>query len=283
MRVCFNTKRKTPADHVAAVAEFRVATWNMDNWKRSKVSREAAWRWLREVVRPDVALLQETTPPNSLGQVIRKVGGIDKNRRWSSAVVSFGPPITEVRIWKGDAHRTPKHLQRTFPGTVITAMVELPHEAPIVVVSVYGLIDDGYAYTTVHRHLADLNPLLDSRQGKRLILGGDLNCSTQLDPPYRYIHRNLFERFEAHGLVNLTWTTRDRRAPLENCPCGKAPDCGHVQTHRHSRSRKPWQDDYIFASRELARRLASCEVVDKGSPSPWDLSDHCPVVATFEL
>jgi endonuclease/exonuclease/phosphatase family metal-dependent hydrolase len=255
----------------------------MDYWRRSRVSREAAWRWLREIVRPDIALLQETIPPNGVGQVIWKGDGIGKTRQRSSAIVSFGPPIREVRKWKGNADRSENDLQRTFPGTAITALVELPHHGPIAVASLYGLIDDGYAYTTIHRHLTDLNPLLDSRQGKLLIVGGDLNCSTQLDPPYRTIHRNLFNRFEVHGLVNLTHATRDQRPRLEGCPCEEREGCGHVQTHRHSRSRKPWQDDYVFASKELALRLISCEVIDQGSPSPWEFSDHCPVVATFDL
>jgi endonuclease/exonuclease/phosphatase family metal-dependent hydrolase len=145
----------------------------------------------------------------------------------------------------------------------------------------YGKIDDGYVST--HRLLTDLLPLLDSSQGKRLIIGGDLNCSTQLPQPYGRIHRNLFERFEVYGLVNLTQATKDQRPPLDDCPCEEPSDCGHVQTHRHSRSDKPWQDDYIFASQDLARRVTSCEVVDEGSPSPWEFSDHCPVVATFDL
>jgi endonuclease/exonuclease/phosphatase family metal-dependent hydrolase len=222
-------------------------------------------------------------PPSGVGQVIRKEDGIDAKRPWSSAVVSFGHPISEVRKWRGKAHRTEEDLQRTFPGTVITALVELPYAAPIAVVSWYGRIDEGYAYATVHRQLTDMNPLLDSRQGKRLIIGGDLNCSTQLDPPYSDIHRNLFERFEVHGLINLTQATRDRRPQLQGCPCDQLQRCGHVQTHRHSRSRRSWQDDYIFASEELAVRLTSCEVIDQGSPSPWEFSDHCPVVATFDL
>ncbi|OLE76350.1 hypothetical protein AUG19_03135 [archaeon 13_1_20CM_2_54_9] len=262
---------------------FRVATWNLDCWKRSKVSREASWRWLRETIRPDIALLQETIPPSGVGPVIWKEDGIDRKRPWSSAVASFGLPIREVRKWKGNAHTKEKDLRRTFPGTVIAGLVEVPYDAPIAVASLYGLIDQGYASTTVHRQLSDLNPLLDSPQGKRLIVGGDLNCSTQLDPPYRNIHRNLFERFEVHGLVNLTHATRDRRPQLEGCPCEEIQGCGHVQTHRHSRSGKPWQDDYIFASEELARRLNSCEVIDQGSPGPWEFSDHCPIVATFDL
>lgn len=263
--------------------ELRVATWNMDNWKQSASSRDVAWRWLRETVHPDIALLQEAIPSHDVGKVIWRETGIDRNRPWSSAVASFGPVLKEIRKWKGDANRGKKDLCRSFPGTVIVAQVGLPHLDPIMVVSIYGLIDDGYASTTVHQQVSDLNPLLDSPQGRRLIIGGDLNCSTQLDPPYRSIHRNLFGRFEAYGLVDLTWATRNQRPVLADCPCDESPGCGHVQTHRHGRSSKPWQDDYLFASRALAQKVVACEVVNDGSPSPWDFSDHCPVVATFDL
>ena len=263
--------------------QFRVATWNMDSWKRSKASREFAWRWLQETVRPDIALLQEAIPLEGVGQVVWKGDGIDRNRPWASAVVSFGPAIKEVRRWKGRYDRSAKDLHQTYPGTLAIAMIELLHRASIVVVSMYGMLDDGYASTTVHRLITDLNPLLDSTQGKRVIIGGDLNCSTQFDQPYGRIHQNLFERFEAYGLVNLTRATRNQRSALDDCPCEEAPDCGHVRTQRHRRSDKPWQTDYILASHHLAGKVIGCEVVDEGSPNPWGFSDHCPIVATFGL
>ncbi len=231
----------------------------------------------------DIALLQETIPPSGVGQVVWKEDGIDKNRPWASAVVSFGPPIEEIRRWRGRYHKSEKDLQAKYDGTLATAMVELPHQDPIVVVSMYGMLDDGYATTTVHQQLNDLYPLLDSSQGKRIIIGGDLNCSTQFEPPYGRIHGNLFERFEVNGLVNLTQATRDQRPPLDDCPCEEGPECGHVQTHRHPKSDKPWQNDYIFAGQYLAQKVTTCEVVDEGSPSPWEFSDHCPVIATFGL
>lgn len=268
--------------HLGDMPEFRVATWNMDYWKHT-ASHEAAWHWLRHTVQPTIALVQEANPPVGFEDVIRREGGIDKRRPWSSAVASFGPRITEVTAWKGAANRTERPLGQTIPGTVAIAKVELPGQEPIVVVSMYGLIRDGYATTAVHQQLTDLNSLLDSRQARRLIIGGDLNCSTQLKPPYRRIHRNLFERFETYGLANVTYHTRDQRPPLKDCPCGDSPACGHVKTHKHNRSKLPWQDDYVFAGPDMVNGKTRCRVIDAGSPSPWEFSDHCPVVATFEL
>ncbi len=252
--------------------------------KRSRRSHESAWRWLREAFQPDIVLTQETVLlPTDAGQFVWKEDGIDKSRRWSSAVVSFGPPIEEIQRWRGRANKSEHDLRASAPGTLAIAMVELPPQDPIAVVSMYGKFDNGYVTTTVHQQLNDLYPLLDSSQGKRVIIGGDLNLSTQFEPPYSGIHRNIFERFEVNGLVNLTQATRDQRPSLDDCPCEEGPECGHVQTLRHPKSEKPWQNDYIYASQSLARKVTACTVVDKGSPSPWDFSDHCPVVAAFDL
>ena len=173
-------------------------------------------------------------------------------------------------------------LYQTWPGSVAVATAEPDDGPPVTFVSVYGLIDCGYAVTTVHRVLSDLTPLLDSKYGKRLVLGGDLNCSTQLAPPDRARHRNLFERFESLGLIDLLTLAGDDRAPVAGCPCDDEP-CRHVQTHRHSRSAVPWHDDYLFATEPMADRLVSCEAHDQGEPDPWEFSDHCPVVATFDI
>ncbi len=255
----------------------------MDNWKQRADKRAEAWAWLKGTLAPDVALLQETVPPDGTTGIVWKDGGIDGNRPWASAVKSFGPAIEEIRKARGRHNKVERELHRTFPGAMAIARLSPCDAEPVTFVSMYGLIDDGYATTTVHSLLSDLKPLLDSTAGGRLVIGGDLNCSTQLPPPYRRVHRNLFDRFRANGLVDLTHYTRHERDPPPGCPCSEEPPCGHVQTHRHNRSDKPWQDDYLFASKELTERLSSLEVVDNVEPSPWEFSDHCPLVATFEL
>lgn len=48
-------------------------------------------------------------------------------------------------------------------------------------------------------------------------------------------------------------------------------DCQHVLVH----------DDYLYATPSLARRLKELRVVN--DEVTWALSDHCPVVAIFDL
>jgi len=43
----------------------------------------------------------------------------------------------------------------------------------------------------------------------------------------------------------------------------------------------PWVNDYIFASESLAARVTKAEVLE--TPAVLSLSDHNPVVVTFDL
>jgi len=249
---------------------MRVAAWNLHR-------RPQAWSYLLDELRPDVALLQEVAPPVDSGALFRR-GGIGDNRRWGSAIHARDIQLDELHEVRSRHSKSPTSLHGTWPGTVVVAVGEPELSEPVTFVSVYGLIDQGYAITTVHRILSDLTPLLDTEHGRRLVVGGDLNCSTQLGPPDRERHRNLFERFASLGLVDLLATVAGNREPVAGCPCEDDP-CRHVQTHRHPNSRVPWQDDYLFATEALARQLDSCEVLE----TPWELSDHRPVVAAFDL
>jgi hypothetical protein len=65
---------------------------------------------------------------------------------------------------------------------------------------------------------------------------------------------------------------------LEGCPC-KRQDCWHVETFRH-RNRgldnpSYFITDYLFATNDLADRLADLEIRND-EREDWSLSDHCP-------
>jgi exonuclease III len=193
--------------------------------------------------------------------------------------VSFAGPlrkVAEVQSPYGRKGRlTP--VARALPGALAVAETD----SGLVLVSAYGAFDEGYTVTTVHRLLSDLTPLLDSPLGKRVVLAGDLNLSTQIRPPHRVRHRNALERFATLGLVDCFQLARVGGEPLAGCPCEDEP-CRHVRTQRHPRSRVPWQTDYIFVSQALARRVRGCSALDGARPDPWKLSDHCPLVLELE-
>jgi hypothetical protein len=47
-----------------------VAIWNMNHWQRTAEAPPAAWTYLRDVLAPDVALVQEAFPPADLTDAV---------------------------------------------------------------------------------------------------------------------------------------------------------------------------------------------------------------------
>ena len=255
---------------------LRVLTWNMNYWQQ-RSDHDAAWAYLDDLDW-DVALLQEAVVP----------GGVDGRRHLQELAESLAlargvRPSSAVIPWSGSTPLQPATRRPPLRSTTATPAPSLPPSCtrrqggPITAVSVYGLIEYGYAVTTLHRILSDLTPLFDTSYGQRVVVGGDLNCSTQLAPPHRARHKTVFDRFASLGLVNVTERPLDD-AVLHDCPCVDEP-CRHVRTHFHSRSQKPWQDDYVFLSAALATK-ARCEVLDRG-PTDRPLSDHAPVIVSI--
>jgi exonuclease III len=257
---------------------MRIVCWNMNHWQRKPAQRKAAWRFLEEL-RPDVALLQETVPDEAIdpARVVYRKSGIDKFCPWGSALVSYSAPVEPLTEIQSRYSKTAADLHGTFPGSLAIARIE-----DLTLISFYGVISNGYSLTVVHRQLSDLTPLFDSRFGKRVVLGGDLNISTQLGRPHNRRHRNVLDRFASLGLVDCLALQRPPRPPLEDCPCEDS-DCRHVQTHRHNRSQKPWQADYFFVSESLQKKVKSCVALNSGDPNPWRFSDHCPLILELDV
>lgn len=249
----------------------------MSHWQKSTSERAQAWAWLRDSG-TDVALVQEAVPPDDLESVVyQPIGG---NRPWGSAIVGFTTDVTPVTHATGRYNSAPADLLVTHPGAVAIGTVDFAG-SPLTVVSMYGLIDDGYADTTVNRMLSDLVPLFDDPTlGRNLVLGGDLNITTQwvgAQARYREWERATFERIAALGLLDCLEIHR-AEGPLDGCGCLDGDDCRHVRTQYHPRSGRPWQNDYVFASEGLvaAGRVVGSFVVDEADLRP--LSDHLPVV-----
>jgi len=260
--------------------KITVATWNMDHWKRSPAQREAAWARLRNLG-ADAVLLQETVPPRDVPRdriVWREIG---RERRFGSAVVSLSGPVEEIVTAKSCYSYLAFPLLNTFPGSVAIGRFHPKEQKPITLVSVYGVIDV-YSTTTLLRQVADLVPLFDSRDGTRVVLGGDLNITLGIGADERARYAAVFQAIESLGLVNLFERVKNRPPAIEGCDCNLKP-CFHVGTHRNANYPDgiPRHLDYLFASPELANRCSRIRLEDDASI--WELSDHCPVLAEFDL
>lgn len=255
----------------------RIVVWNMSYWQKSDSERIAAWGWLRDFG-ADVALVQEAVPPAGLRAVVyRPIGG---RRPWGSAVVGLTTEVVQVTQAVGRYSSGPVNLLVTHPGAVAIATVETAGRL-ITLVSMYGLIDDGYADTTVNRLLSDLVPLFDDpRLGCHVIVGGDLNITTQWtgrQARYRDWEAATLNRITSFGLRDCLDLGR-QSGPLEGCGCADGDLCRHVRTQHHLRSDRCWQNDYLFASDGLVEQglVRGAQVVD--DPALKVLSDHMPLV-----
>jgi hypothetical protein len=153
-------------------------------------------------------------------------------------------------------------------------------------VSIYGLIDNGYADTTLNRQLSDLAPLFDDpAHAGRIIMGGDLNITTQWtgsQAKYGAWQAATFQRIAGFGLVDCLDVYRPE-GPLEGCGCRDGERCRHIRTQRHPSSQRPWQNDYLFASAALTSRKVLTQARVHDSEAIEALRDHMPLVADFDL
>lgn len=271
---------------------MRVVSWNMDAWKgRLRDADHATKAWAQLLaLEPDVALLQEAPrpTPGTIPSGFALFPSADAAERWTfgtspkwtTALLVRTDDAKEIESVPIGARDRAQKLVRSHVGAWVAARAAIGTEQ-LVVVSLYGLLEgplmnrETYATTSVHRSLSDLTPLLDGeRRRGRVILAGDLNCSTQLSPPWREAHRAVFHRIGAFRLANLFEVERLGIAAAAECPCADRP-CHHVQTHRHPGSGTPWCNDYVFVGRALAAQAASIRVDE----SSYALSDHGAVVA----
>lgn len=244
---------------------MRIVSWNMNHRQGDE-----SWAFL-ETLKPDVALLQETTPAGrfDLDHIVFREQGIGEFRQWGSAVISFKRPLKEI------TQVGSFNLCQTVPGSVAVAQI-----GGLIFVSQYGAWDHNYVITNVHRQLSDLTPLLDMPKVK-VVLGADLNISSQFGGADGRRHRNALDRYATLGLIDCLLVNRPARELRSDC-C-KSP-CLHVQTHVNNKKGKkktPWQIDYIFASKCLEKSIVSCAASDH--PGQWEFSDHCPLILDLDI
>jgi endonuclease/exonuclease/phosphatase family metal-dependent hydrolase len=268
----------------------KIVSWNLNERPPGDPNK---WAYLRDELHADVALLQESVVPADVRATYRPSGiaGRDgADRRWGSAVVAVTDAVTITPVglangsWRGRRLGVAP-LDCVSRGHVSVALVTVAGEQ-FTVVSAYGLMEFGYASGSLLRTLADLEPLFDDPElGARVLLAGDWNIGTWWsgrDAKYAVREKAALDLVAAYGLVDCL----DRDLPvgrgrLENCPCELGDDCRHIWTYKKAGTDAAYMDDYMFATPELAARLASvCVAPD------WDwnarLSDHAPLVATME-
>ncbi|MAG60229.1 hypothetical protein CL619_00430 [archaeon] len=247
--------------------KIKIATWNMAYWSHRR-HFEDAWDYFLNEIDADFYFFQEAKPPKAIQDnkehiVWNEIGG---TRKWGSGIYSKKYLLRE-EIINGEFADNSK-------GIVALANTKINEDHTLTLMSVYGLLETvgkaKYAATTMHRILSDFTGILNGHIGgkRKIVFGGDLNMSIQVDEwpnTTPNSHKIFFERLEDFGLLN----------------CFKPFFKDYVQTHRHARSNKPWQNDYFFISKKMSKKLVNCEVIDNDKVRKY--SDHNIVMITLDL
>lgn len=117
---------------------------------------------------------------------------------------------------------------------------------------------------------SDLTPILDGKKDstgkkRKIILGGDFNASLQWDEQQPgESHKIMFERLENFGMIDLLLDKYDQP----------------VHTWRRKNTRRKWQLDYVFSSKNIADRIKDINVLHDQQIE--QLSDHNPIEVVLE-
>lgn len=261
---------------------MRVATWNLKQAVAPRAKLPDLWRWLETEVAPDVAVLTEAKvpkdgpPPGWTAQWLD--GGFGPRRRWGTVLAGRGVELRRVDSVKRGLRR--HAVASHWPAAVQVADVLVRGERWATLVGLYGVLEDvdgnkqGNGVRSTRHVLAELEPVLGSALGDRIVVAGDLNLWPNHVP----------RGFADAGLVDLIDHTRADRPRLGGCSgCDRGADCGHMWTHANPGGRNPakQQIDFVFASRALVRELSAVTGGIRDFPGAWQVSDHAPVVADF--
>jgi endonuclease/exonuclease/phosphatase family metal-dependent hydrolase len=219
---------------------MKIVTWNMGR-------RREAWTYLRETLKPDIALLQEA--PQAYCQQGEQLC-FEPLFGWGTAVYSRGLPMEQIAF---------SSLQ---PGRSVLVRVRIGDGDGLLVASLHGQI-------IRNRIIPQLAPLLDEIEriihGRTAIIGGDFNTTrTFIQTAPRNGHREFFEHMDTH-YVDWVW---------------KAFKC-EQPTQFRARDKNHYQVDHLFVTRDLKERLGPCTVGDINETLP--LSDHVPIRAQLRV
>lgn len=255
--------------------KLRVVTWNMQ--VLFPVRSDGKWEYLRDVIRPDVAVLTEAKPGDTGYQLTYKEDGLGKRRRWGTIVAS-DPALRAVELPQVRYRLRTHDLYGTWPGSVVVVDIFAGTDLLLTVAGVYAVTVDGTGKSVGHgRHTTlaiaeDLAPLFRAR--KHVLFAGDLNAW----PP------EVRPRLAELPLVDLIEQTAGSRPPNDNCACQDPKPTAHIWTHANKANpTKEQQVDYLFATPTLADRLTALQGGPADFPDIWEWSDHAPLVAEFEV
>jgi len=252
---------------------MRLITWNMAGAGFfSGASHDDAWRWLTTEADFDVAILQESTPPQWVLEEFPVVIHNPKypltGKRWGNSIIcrqdnyrqfkldSAHPWLEQIssallvaeprdsdEIWIANIHSHQTQLSQEL--FVALHNLEVPHCHPKKIWEM-----------EVAAHF--LGPILEQKQ---FVLGGDLNSGHLFDTVYRYSNNKImFDNLRQQGYIDLRLAHSD----------------SEQQTY-FKKNNGPYQLDHLFGDATTADRTTRWEVLSHVARD-LELSDHAPLI-----
>jgi exonuclease III len=226
---------------------MKVVTWNLGYWQHQKNHTEA-WKYLREEIKPDVALLQEINPPAlPKGEYLlfKKI-----RMNWGTALYTRNMPFEEIHVKK-------------YSERVVAAKLELSKGRIIIAVSIHAPIINGRVFPHLDNIFDEVKTIVSDQT---FIVGGDLNTARLAEKTWPgHGHGPFFKRLEESIFFD----------------CFRKFHDAEQQTFFRNGMRYPFQDGHLFVSRDLFCGLQACDVID--NTTTHRVSDHIPALAEIVI
>ena len=226
---------------------MKIVTWNLGYWQ-FRHHHAGAWAYLRDEIKPDMALLQEVHPPaleDDENLLFEEV-----HNGWGTALYGRGISLNRVALGR-------------YPGRVAVALAHVPSGKVFYVASIHAPIIKGRVFPHLSHIFDDIEAMFSEQPA---IIGGDLNSARLAEEVWpEYGHGPFFERIDAGRFFD----------------CHRKFHSEEVQTIFRPGQIHPFQDDHLFVSADLADRVVACEVIHNDVTRK--VSDHIPVVAEIAI
>ena len=220
---------------------MRAVTWNMNKRKHGN------WEWLMNHIHPDYALVQEASPLPR---------GVKATTRTTTKKQNLSAFYSETR----------DHKRLRMPHDYGMGLL-VAEARGIHFINVYANLDFKPVYIPLLGLLGTfISRLKNKHSAGEILIAGDFNMDRRMDDKqtgsnFAPVTNDFFDALLSFGF-------HDCMRKFSELP---------VQTHRHNRSKFPWELDHMFATPGLYERLDKIEVINVP-----DKSDHDLIVADFQ-
>ena len=210
------------------------------------------WEWLFDSTNPDYVMAQEASPLPD---------GISASLRTTTKKIN-----RSVFYSKNNNHSQVKMTYDNGMGLVVTKAEKIHF------ICVYANLDFKPVFPSLLGLICSyVSHLRRYEKAGEILIAGDFNMDRRMDENPT---GSIFAKKGTYPTNNFF----DAILDLGFYDCMRKFNSEPVQTHRHARSKFPWELDHMFVTPDLYKSLTNIEVV-----AATTMSDHDPIVADFEI